>query len=721
MNEEEKRTDNAELIQSEKEFSFEDYLYILNRRKWIIIVIVITVLVAGYFYTNSKERIYASTCEIYANSDSQGKTFASQELMMIAGMGNVSAVSQEMIAKSISNPDSLQDAFDQLTPEEKEKGFKNHITPSFIQVTEFKAGTRIFDIKVKSYDPKVASKFANLLAKVYFKGESAVYNDYSDKTKVQIIKEMEKIRGQLDTAREQLVALKQKTGIYSIETDISSKITGKYNTEDELRKLNIELHTLETSYNETKNQLNKIPKKIKTDTTQNVSAAQAIVARIDELSSEKAALLQKYTPSSPEVKEIENKINFEKNKLNNSSKDKDYTFDTYTLTDNPQIEVLKNKLTDLEIEIASKKNTISKTKEFLDLNENNIQKIPDQESEYIKLTEYTDMLKENLSVLQSNYYTLSFNTSNDYNIGRVISSAIPISTPVEPNIPKNMIIFLIVGLVIGGFAALVTDELDNIIYDNSSMRKITTLPCLSRIPMINTGEKLQIGKLTGHSNFLEAFRIFRNNIMLTELQSEYHGIDKNKIFAVTGPDVKQGKSTVAANLAIAVALDGNKVLLIDADLRKPNVAKFFNVPNDVGYTTLVKGITTLEESIKPSNVDGLDLLTSGPLPPNPTEFLNSDENRQWVQKLQNEYDVIIYDTSPCSFISDAQIVTTFVDAVVMVITVKSTRIPTVRTAIEQLNLVKAPLIGYVLNKVQAEKHGREYYYNYYYYASDDKD
>lgn len=721
MNDEEKRIESAELVQSEKEFSLEDYLYILNRRKWIIIVIVIAVLVAGYFYTNSKERIYASTCEIYANSDSKGNTFAAQELMQIAGMGNVSAVSQEMIAKSISNPDSLQDAFNQLTAEEKQKGFKNHISPTFIQVTEFKSGTRIYDIKVKSYDPEVASKFANLLAKVYFKGESEVYNDYSDKAKIQMQEEMAKIHSQLDEARDQLVALKQKTGIYSIETDIASKIGGKYTTEDELRKLNIELHALETSYTETKKQIHQLPKKIKTNTTQNVSATTAIVERIDQLSSEKAQLLQKYTPSSPEVKEIENKINFEKNKLNNSSKDTDYTYDTYTLTDNPQIEVLKNKLTELEIEIASKKDTISKTKEYLDQNDKNMKNIPDQESEYLKLTEYTDMLKENLSVLQSNYYTLSFNTSNEYNIGRVLSSAIPNRTPVEPNIPKSMIMFLIVGLVLGGFAALIADEMDNIIYDNSSMRKITTLPCLSRIPMISTGEKLQIGKLTGHSNFLEAFRIFRNNIMLTELQSEYHGIDKNKIFAITGPDVKQGKSTVAANLAIAVALDGNKVLLIDADLRKPNVAKFFNVPNDVGYTTLVKGITTLEESVKPSNVDGLDLLTSGPLPPNPTEFLNSEENRQWVQKLQNEYDIIIYDTSPCSFISDAQIVTTFVDAVVLVITVKSTRIPTVRTAIEQLNLVKAPLIGYVLNKVQAEKHGREYYYNYYYYASDDKD
>ena len=129
----------------------------------------------------------------------------------------------------------------------------------------------------------------------------------------------------------------------------------------------------------------------------------------------------------------------------------------------------------------------------------------------------------------------------------------------------------------------------------------------------------------------------------------------------------------------------------------------------------------MEEAIKPSGVEHLDLLTSGPLPPNPTEFLNSEENRDMVTKLQNAYDVVIFDTSPCSFISDAQIVTTFVDAVVLVITVKTTRIPIVRTAIEQLNLVKAPIIGYVLNKVQSNQKRRGYYYNYYYYASDDKE
>lgn len=721
MSEEEKKIEQSDIIQQEKEFSIEDYLYILNRRKWIIIILTAVILIAGYFYTNSKERVYSSTCEIYASDSKNTAGSSAEQLLALSTLNSASSVSQEMIQKSIANPESLDDAFAQLTESEKQSGFKGHISPRNITVSEFKQGTKIYDIEVRSYDPKVCAKFANLLAERYFNEEANIYNDYSNKAKDQIQKEMAKIMAQLEDARDKFVLLQKKTGIYSLEEDLSSKLSNKYAAGANLESLQIELDSLEKTYNETLSQLNSIPKKVKVNTSSTVSAASAIVNRIDALTSEKEQLLQKFNENSPEVTEINNQIAYERNKLKNADKDEKYADSNYTLTDNPQIESLKSKLVDLKIEIAAKKEALAKTKEYTQKNEENLKDFPNLQSEYVRLTEYTQLLKDNLAILQSNYYRLSFNESDAYNIGRVISKAVVNPNPVEPNIPKNMIIFLIVGLVLGGFIALIVDEMDNIIYDNASMKKITYLPCLSKIPFINTSDKLMIGKLTGHSNFLESFRIFRNNIMLTELQSEFHGIDKNKVFAITGPDVKQGKSTVSANLAIAVALDGNKVLLVDADLRKPNVAKLFNVPNDIGYTTLVKGITGVDETIKKSGYDNLDLLTSGPLPPNPTEFLNSDENRKMVQKLQNIYDVVIFDTSPCSFISDAQIVTTFVDAVVMVITVKSTRIPTVRTALEQLNLVKAPLIGYVLNKVQAEKHGREYYYNYYYYASDDKD
>lgn len=719
--EEYKNYDNSDIKEKEEEFSIEDYLFILNRRKWIVIIITLVILITGLLYTNSKTRIYTSMCEIYANQNKNNSVFGADQLMAVASIANMNSNSVEMVSKLITNSDNLEYAYENLTVKEKE-GFNGRISPSNIKVTELEKGSSIYCIEVKSMDPNSSARVANLLAQKYFDNEAINYNQYSSKAQIQIQEELGKILDKVDKVRDKMVTLKQKTGIYNIEIDLQAKVQNKYTIEQTLDQQIIELAALETQYNETKNEINSLPKAIKTQTEQSVTNVQAIALRLDTLTSDRAALLEKFTSSAPEIKEIDKKIAYEKSKLEDA-KNNTFIANTYQIIDNPKIEELKALAVDLKVQISAKKTSINKTKELLNKTGQSLQSVPIDEAELAKVTEEYQILKDNMGLLQSNYYRLAFNSQSDYNIGRVIFDAVPNPVPTEPNIPKSFVIFLIAGLVVGFFCALVADNLDNIIYDDTSMKKLTFLPCLTKIPYINTsdGSKLQIGKLTGHSNFLEAFRIFRNNIMLTEIISESHGINKNKTFAITGPDAKQGKSTASSNLAIAMALDGNKVLLIDADLRKPNVAKFFNVPNDKGYTTLVKGTTTMEESITKSSVENLDLLTTGPLPPNPTEFLNSQENREWVRRLQNEYDVVIFDTSPCSFISDAQIVTTFVDAVVMVITVKTTRIPVVKTSLEQLNLVKAPVIGYVLNKVQADKSRKDYYYNYYYYATDDKD
>ena len=724
MADEYKNTNSPDILNKEEEFSIEDYLFIINRRKWVVIIICLAILILGMLYTNSKTRIYASACEIFTNQDRNQSMYNKDQLMAIANIANMSTNSTEMVSKLICNPDSMEEAFNLLSDADKQNGFSGRVPTSGVVVNEVEKGGRIYNVVVNSKDPNASANMANNLAQLYFEKEAENFNEYSNIAQNQIKEEIDKIIIQIDTVRDKMVYLKQKTGIYSVETDISARVSNRNNIENQINQAEVELASLERQYDETVKAFNNTPKTIKRETKQSISTVDAISKRIDLLTTERNELLLKFTPNSREVKDIDDKIAFEKSKMRDATEDKGYVEKTHSEIDNiEQLQARQNNIDNLKIQIEGKKTSIARLKSLLAKTEQSLKSVPYDENELAKVSEQYQILKDNLALLQSNYYRLVFNSQSDYNIGRVIAKAIPHPVPVQPNLPKAFVIYLIAGLILGGFAALLTDNLDNIIYDDSSMKKITSLPCLSKIPLISTSstDRLQIGKLTGHSNFLEAFRIFRNNIMLTEIMSESQGIDKNKSFAITGPDVKQGKSTTAANLAIAMALDGNEVLLVDADLRKPNVAKFFNVPNDVGYTTLVKGTTSMEEAIKPSGVDHLDLLTSGPLPPNPTEFLNSEENRDMVTKLQNAYDIVIFDTSPCSFISDAQIVTTFVDAVVLVITVKTTRIPIVKTAIEQLNLVKAPIIGYVLNKVQSNQKRRGYYYNYYYYASDDKE
>ena len=123
MADEYKDTNSPEVINKEEEFSIEDYLFIINRRKWVVIIICLVILVLGMLYTNSKTRIYASACEIYTNRDKNQNVYGSDQLMAIANIANMSSNSTEMISKLICNPDNMEEAFNLLSNEDKQNGF----------------------------------------------------------------------------------------------------------------------------------------------------------------------------------------------------------------------------------------------------------------------------------------------------------------------------------------------------------------------------------------------------------------------------------------------------------------------------------------------------------------------------------------------------------------------------------------------------------------------
>jgi len=709
-------------INSQEDFSIEDYLHVINRRKWIVIIVTLSILITGVLFTNSKTRMYSSTSKIISSQDSS--TGGLGDINEISALSNLRSLTNnplEVVMEIIKSRQTVNKAFSMLTDEEKIKGFgnKNSVGGKAVDVYLEDDKSSIINVKVTAQDPNVAAKLANLIVEVYFANEANIYSQYTVEARNRIREEMTKVEAELEVVRRKLISLKQKTGIYSLENDIQLKVTDKNSTEKAISDVDVKIAEASARLAETKAQIRELSDKTKSTGTMVNPAVTGSLSRIDELTTERNGLLQKYTSDSPEVKAIDQKIAFETSKLKNSDQ---YYENSYTLIDNPTKAELKDQLVKIQIEIKSYEETKNELLSLYDISNNKLKALPKSEDEIIKATDLYMMLKDNLSLLTGNYYKLLFNGQSNIQTGRVLSAATSNPVPVEPNLSKAFIMFFVVGFLLSLILAIFIDNIDNIIYDISSMRKITSIPCLARIPLINIsdGEKLQIGKLTGNSNFLESFRIFRNNIMLTELISESQGVDRQRTFAITGPDAKQGKTTVSVNLAIAMALDGNRVLLVDTDLRKPNIAKQFGVSNDIGYTNLVKNTSTLSESVKSTEVENLFVLPSGPLPPNPTEFLNSDANRNLVKRLEKEFDVVIYDTSPCTFISDTQIVSTFVDAVVLVITVKNTRIPLVKTAFEQLLQVKAPLIGYVLNKIPVSKR-KGYYSNYYYYASDEKD
>jgi capsular exopolysaccharide synthesis family protein len=202
----------------------------------------------------------------------------------------------------------------------------------------------------------------------------------------------------------------------------------------------------------------------------------------------------------------------------------------------------------------------------------------------------------------------------------------------------------------------------------------------------------------------EQYRTIRTNIQFSTVDEEISSM----IVTSAGPG--EGKSTTAANLAVVFAQQGKKVLLVDADLRKPTAHYTFKVDNHVGLTNILTRQSTINEAVKRTSQDFLSLLTSGPIPPNPAELMASKTMRQFIADAKRDYDIVLFDSPPVLAVADAQILSNSVDGVVLVVSSGKTELESAKKAKELLEQAQAKILGTVLNNKKVQDSHYYYYY-----------
>lgn len=200
----------------------------------------------------------------------------------------------------------------------------------------------------------------------------------------------------------------------------------------------------------------------------------------------------------------------------------------------------------------------------------------------------------------------------------------------------------------------------------------------------------------------EAYRVLRTNLGFMGVEHPFRSV------LVTSALAEEGKSTIAANLAVVTAQAGYSVMLVDCDLRKPNLHKIFQIPNSKGFTNCILQGLDPEEVAYQLNLKNLKVLTSGPIPPNPAELLNSASAAAIWTSLASKYDYVFVDSPPLLAVADASIIAAQVDGTVMVVRSGSIRNDTARQAKEQLSKAKTRMLGVVLNRVKNEHVEYEY-------------
>ena len=209
---------------------------------------------------------------------------------------------------------------------------------------------------------------------------------------------------------------------------------------------------------------------------------------------------------------------------------------------------------------------------------------------------------------------------------------------------------------------------------------------------------------------MEAYRVIRTSIQFAQAGKEL------KTLAVTSCIPNEGKSMTAANLAVVLTQAGKSVLLLDCDMRNPTVHKNFNLSNKVGLSSCISMGTALSDAVQKTSIEGLYALTGGVIPPNPSELLGSEQMKNVLQRAKEQYDYVLIDTPPVMPVTDALIVSRFVDGMILVIASAEIKVEMARDVKNQLVNAGANILGVVLNKVRSEHHGYGYGY-YYYYGS----
>ena len=308
---------------------------------------------------------------------------------------------------------------------------------------------------------------------------------------------------------------------------------------------------------------------------------------------------------------------------------------------------------------------------------------------------------------------------------RVVDVARVPTSPITPNIPRSLMLGLLLGIGAGVGLAFVLESLDTTIRNMDEVSAIAMLPALGTIPLQLSRNGHLRKRLTTlsrgdgetewpdlvtyvrpKSEAAEAYRALRTSILLSSFGAP------PKVILVTSALPQEGKTTISANSALVLAQRGSRVLLLDADLRRPGIEKLFGIKARGGLSTLISGVDKLEDVLLPfKQVPNLWILPAGPIPPQPVELLSSTVMKEYITRWRNEFDHIVIDTPPCLSVTDAVVLSPDADRVILVARSGKTTKPALRRASELLLQVNARVMGIVLNALNLRS--ADGYYHYY--------
>lgn len=710
---------------SSRERTLGDYWRILRKRKWTVIVSLVVVVTAAALISLRMTPIYDAVARIsissqapssilnfkdnqqFGDSGDQESLIATQvsilqsnslALLVIRNLGlnnRPEFAGKEQATTSGGVPVSGSPA--QTLGREDQLIGAFHSNLSVLPVPN----TAIIEIKYSSPDPRLAAEIANTTANTFIEQNIKARFDSTMQAADWLSKQLADLQIKVETSQARLIEYQKQHGI--VGTDDKQNLTfeklnelGKQLTEAQAERIQ-------------KESLYQIAKGTNPDALATVLQDPALASlrqQQTQLQIQYAQLRTQLGSEYPKVREVQNQL---------SEIDKAYQEELQSGV----LRVQNEYYTAVKREQMLKGALDEQTAVANQLDENAIEyRILKQEADSNRQL-YDGLLEK----LKEASLAAGLNSSN---IRIVDKARIPLF-PARPNVPRNMLFAVLLGLVGGVAVAFALEAVDTTVRTPDQAQSISGLPVMAVIPFKAdmSGAKAQgagsrllltakpsnsrasalVSHLEPQSEIAEAYRTLRTSILLS---SAGH---PPQVLVFTSALPQDGKTMTSVNTAFIMAKQGKRVLLVDADMRRPSIHKAFGMRPEMGLSNVLSGLAKWKDALQPTMEASLSLLPAGPLPPHPSELLGSGQMQELIREWRNEYDHIIIDSPPVLSVTDAVLLAVQADMVTLVVRSGQTTMGAVRNARDLLLHLKAPLRGIVLNAFDLQS--PDYYYYYY--------
>ncbi len=681
---------------SDSKLHFLDYWRIIRIRKTVILAVFLLVVLTTTAVTFLLPQSYSSTVRIEVKKDS---TDIAPLLMGVQQEAGFDPYFIQTEFEKIKSKEVLYEVIDDPGLDLKAKfgermGADAYLTtaevyPFLVQAIDVRQtrNTSLIEIRVFDEDPALASQIANSVAAYYKTNRLQRSGGASDSSIVILEEQLKKQSNQVELVQAEVDALRKSLKIADIDAG------GLVSTlEPQVIRMieqdRISAKALQVRYETMLKQLGSLsPKELRSalPTTQPDAQLLELLSKLSATQNELALREGELGPDNPSLVKLQ----------------------SLALNLNEQIDIrVTGILKSLEVQAAVQAANIAAL-------ESEVEKAKIREANLTESYRPYFLAKRNMETQQRVYETINLRIVQERidgslpkaSIVQVIDKAEPGVRPVRPNIPLNIVLGVVVGLMMGFGLAFFIEYLDTSVKTIDDVERALQAPVMGVIPQ-NVGALIDEGPDSPHA---EAYRVLRTNILFSRKNPAW-----NSLTVVSG-GAGEGKSTTIFNLATIFAQQGQRVLIVDSDLRRPSLHKILGVSNSMGLTNFLLKQNTLDEVVQTTKVPMLHFLPSGKLPSSSLGILSSTQMKDFVKDIKSRYDFVFFDSPPIMGVSDASVLASAVDMALLVIQYrKYPQAMTIR-AKQMVEKVGGNLMGVVLNNINISQDSYYYYYSGYYY------